>query len=47
LNEEPLRRYADCADSEEVVAVQAEYLDAGGDEADGADTAEPDGERAD
>jgi pre-rRNA-processing protein TSR3 len=29
LNEEPLRRYADCADSSEVVAVQQEYLDAG------------------
>ncbi|MFB6205652.1 MAG: DUF367 family protein [Haloglomus sp.] len=28
LNEEPLRRYADCADSSEVVAVQEEYLDA-------------------
>jgi len=27
LNEEPLSRYADCADSAEVVAVQAEYLD--------------------
>ncbi|WP_331234498.1 DUF367 family protein [Natronorarus salvus] len=27
LNEEPLRRYADCADSTEVVAVQGEYLD--------------------
>jgi pre-rRNA-processing protein TSR3 len=27
LNEEPLRRYADCADSAEVVAVQEEYLD--------------------
>ncbi|PSQ18911.1 hypothetical protein BRD00_04000 [Halobacteriales archaeon QS_8_69_26] len=26
LNDEPLRRYADCADSSEVVAVQAEYL---------------------
>jgi len=26
LNEEPLRRYADCADSEEVVAVQDDYL---------------------
>ncbi|WP_254765960.1 DUF367 family protein [Salinilacihabitans rarus] len=26
LNEEPLRRYADCADSSEVVAVQADYL---------------------
>jgi pre-rRNA-processing protein TSR3 len=26
LNAEPLRRYADCADSSEVVAVQAEYL---------------------
>ena len=30
LNEEPLRRYADCTDSTEVVAVQAEYLEAGG-----------------
>ena len=30
LNDEPLRRYADCADSTEVVAVQAEYLEAGG-----------------
>ena len=28
LNAEPLRRYADCADSGEVVDVQAEYLDA-------------------
>ncbi|MFD1647114.1 DUF367 family protein [Haloarchaeobius litoreus] len=26
LNEEPLRRYADCADSTEVVAVQDDYL---------------------
>lgn len=26
LNAEPLRRYADCADSAEVVAVQSEYL---------------------
>jgi pre-rRNA-processing protein TSR3 len=26
LNEEPLRRYADCADSSEVVAVQEDYL---------------------
>jgi len=26
VNEEPLRRYADCADSSEVVAVQDEYL---------------------
>lgn len=26
LNEEPLRRYADCADSAEVVAVQEDYL---------------------
>ncbi|WP_255169069.1 DUF367 family protein [Natrononativus amylolyticus] len=26
LNEEPLRRYAACADSSEVVAVQSEYL---------------------
>mgnify|MGYP000215079722 CR=1 FL=1 len=35
LNEEPLRRYAACTDSSEVVAVQQEYLDAGwgGDEA--------------
>jgi len=29
LNEEPLRRYADCADSGAVVDVQAEYLAAG------------------
>ena len=29
LNEEPLRRYAECDDSTEVVAVQQEYLDAG------------------
>ena len=29
LNEEPLRRYAACADSAEVVAVQSEYLAAG------------------
>ena len=29
LNAEPLGRYADCADSAEVVAVQQEYLDAG------------------
>ncbi|WP_178915044.1 DUF367 family protein [Natronomonas gomsonensis] len=29
LNDEPLRRYADCADSAEVVAVQSEYLDRG------------------
>ena len=27
LNEEPLRRYAECEDSTEVVAVQNEYLD--------------------
>ncbi|WP_089766114.1 DUF367 family protein [Halobellus clavatus] len=27
LNDEPLRRYAECADSEAVVAVQQEYLD--------------------
>jgi pre-rRNA-processing protein TSR3 len=26
LNDEPLRRYADCADSSDVVAVQEEYL---------------------
>jgi pre-rRNA-processing protein TSR3 len=27
LNEEPLRRYANCSDSTDVVAVQADYLD--------------------
>jgi len=27
LNEEPLRRYAACEDSAEVVAIQQEYLD--------------------
>ncbi|MEF8856658.1 MAG: DUF367 domain-containing protein, partial [Haloplanus sp.] len=27
LNDEPLRRYADCDDSAAVVAVQEEYLD--------------------
>jgi len=27
LNDEPLRRYADCEDSGEVVAIQREYLD--------------------
>ena len=27
LNAEPLRRYSECADSSEVVAVQGEYLD--------------------
>jgi pre-rRNA-processing protein TSR3 len=27
LNDEPLRRYADCTDSAEVVSVQQEYLD--------------------
>jgi len=32
LNDEPLRRYADCADSNEVVAVQQAYLDRGGDD---------------
>jgi pre-rRNA-processing protein TSR3 len=31
LNDEPLARYADCADSSEVVAVQREYLDRGDD----------------
>ena len=31
LNDEPLRRYADCADSAAVVAVQREYLEAGAD----------------
>jgi pre-rRNA-processing protein TSR3 len=29
LNEEPLRRYAEAADSTEIVAIQQEYLDAG------------------
>ena len=29
LNDEPLRRYADCEDSSDVVAVQAEYLNRG------------------
>lgn len=29
LNEEPLRRYSECADSTEVVAIQQEYLDRG------------------
>lgn len=36
LNDEPLRRYADCADSTDVIAVQDDYLaeeeDAGGNE---------------
>jgi pre-rRNA-processing protein TSR3 len=27
LNEEPLRRYADCEDSAGIVAIQQEYLD--------------------
>lgn len=27
LNDEPLRRYADCADSTDVVGIQGEYLD--------------------
>jgi len=31
LNDEPLRRYADCEGSGEVVAVQQQYLDRGGD----------------
>lgn len=31
LNAEPLRRYADCEDSTEVVEIQQEYLDAGED----------------
>jgi len=29
LNAEPLQRYADCADSSDIVAVQQEYLDRG------------------
>ena len=29
LNEEPLRRYAECADSAAVVELQQEYLDRG------------------
>jgi pre-rRNA-processing protein TSR3 len=33
LNAEPLRRYADCEDSSEVVAVQQEYLDRGDEDA--------------
>ncbi|MFO7925750.1 MAG: DUF367 family protein [Halobacteriota archaeon] len=28
LNDEPLRRYADCADSSEIIEIQSEYLDA-------------------
>ncbi|MFW5896133.1 MAG: DUF367 family protein [archaeon] len=32
LNDEPLRRYADCEDSSAVVAVQKEYLERGEDE---------------
>jgi len=28
LNEEPLDRYADCADSSDVIAIQEDYLDA-------------------
>ncbi len=43
LNAEPLRRYADCADSGEVVAVQAEYLAAGGPDAPDDDAAGADG----
>jgi len=35
LNDEPLRRYAACADSAAVVAVQREYLDRGGERAGG------------
>ena len=46
LNEEPLRRYADCADSNEVVAVQSEYLAAGEGQGSDPDTTEPGGERA-
>ena len=37
MNEEPLRRYADCEDSAEVVAVQGEYLDRGEDDPDDRD----------
>ncbi|MFB6353544.1 MAG: DUF367 family protein [Halobacteriales archaeon] len=33
LNAEPLRRYADCTDSTEVVAVQADYLEPAPDDA--------------
>jgi Uncharacterized conserved protein len=46
LNKEPLDRYAGCADSGEVVAVQSEYLAAGGGETSDPETTEPDGERA-
>ncbi|MEF8838326.1 MAG: DUF367 domain-containing protein, partial [Haloarculaceae archaeon] len=37
LNEEPLRRYGDCSDSSEVIAVQDDYLadDEGDDDGDG------------
>ncbi|MFC6725997.1 ribosome biogenesis domain-containing protein, partial [Halobium palmae] len=31
LNDEPLRRYAACADSSEVVSIQREYLERGAD----------------
>lgn len=37
LNDEPLRRYADCSGSSEVVAVQDEYLAAGGPEQESSD----------
>jgi pre-rRNA-processing protein TSR3 len=43
LNDEPLRRYADCADSTAVVAVQREYLDRGREGAAGADGEPADG----
>jgi len=44
LNEEPLRRYADCADSTAVVAVQEDYLeDPAGSSPDGGDDAERSG----
>jgi pre-rRNA-processing protein TSR3 len=33
LNAEPIRRYADCEDSTEVVEIQQEYLDAGAEQA--------------
>lgn len=45
LNAEPLRRYAECADSSEVVVVQAEYMadEGSGDETDSEETAESEG----
>ena len=41
LNAEPLARYADCADSTAVVAVQQEYLDRGRDDDRGSESEDP------